>query len=480
MNRIGKAVLILAGGKGERLWPVSRKNFPKFFLKIGSWYSLLQSAVLRGQKVAGLENVYIAGNGEYRFFIKDHLTERGIKLKIENIIPEPDVKNTAAAVALGVRYFLARKLDPVIFVFPADHLIPENGSFIEALRKAAACAQDGFISVLGIKPTHPATGYGYIKINQKSKTQPQSANLGGIKNQKWKVEKFIEKPDLERAKQYAKSRNYFWNAGIFVAKASVFWEELKRYREKITAVFEEWDGRNFKKLKSLYSKLPNISFDYAVMEKTAKAVLIPYKGKWSDLGDWNSVYDVLKKDRKGNVFQADVTELDSENNLVFSTSGRKIGLIGVKNLRIIDTEDALLILTVENSQSVKKIVSRFAGNEVLINHPTANRPWGNYTVLEYKNGYKVKIIEVLPGRALSLQKHLRRSEEWTVLKGKVQVLIDNKEHILKEGDRIKIPVRTLHRLKNISRRPSKILEVARGSYIEEDDIIRVEDNYDRD
>ncbi|MCD6423195.1 MAG: mannose-1-phosphate guanylyltransferase/mannose-6-phosphate isomerase [Elusimicrobia bacterium] len=464
-----KAVLILAGGKGERLWPVSRRNVPKFFLKIGK-KSLIQDAVLRGRRISGLKNVFVVCGENHRYLIKDHLAEAGINLSLENILPEPEGKNTACAIAFGIKFLLAKKENPVVFVLPADHLIKDEKKFLSVLKQAGKLAQEDIIVTVGIKPCFPHTGYGYIKINTKCK----------MKDVKFaRVEKFIEKPDIAKAKKYFESNCYFWNAGIFIAKADVFWNELKTHRTDIEKGFEKWDGKNFRSLKDIYKNLPCISFDYAVMEKIKKAYLVEFKGEWNDLGNWNSIYNVLSKDRKGNVFRGRVFSLNSEKNLVFSTDKRIVALLGVKDLRIITTEDAILILSPEYSEYVKKIVKNLKNQDVLENHPTVIRPWGKYTVLEHRDNYKVKIIEVKPGGSLSLQKHLKRSEEWIVLKGKAEVQIGKRKHILSEDDRVKIPVNKLHRLKNKFKRSVKILEIARGTYIEEDDIIRVEDIYNR-
>jgi len=316
------------------------------------------------------------------------------------------------------------------------------------------------------------TGYGYIK----EQATDGKKGLSGVR----KVSRFVEKPDIKTAEKYVKAGGYFWNAGIFVAKALVFWNEIKKHKPTIEKGLKKWDGRTFKVLKRIYKNLPSISFDYAVMEKIKKAYLVEFKGRWDDLGNWNSIYNVLGKDKRENVFKGNVLSLDSEKNLVFSTDKRVVALLGIKNLRIITTEDAILILKPAYSEGVKEIIKKIKNREILENHPTVIRPWGKYTVFEHRDNYKVKIIEVKPGGSLSLQKHLKRSEEWIVLKGKAEVHLGRKKYILKENDRIKIPVNKLHRLVNKFRKSVRILEIARGTYIEEDDIIRVEDIYNRD
>jgi len=488
-----RKVMILVGGKGTRLWPVSRENYPKFFLRIASETSLLQSAVSRGVKLAGAKNVFIVSNAEYRFLLRDHLKEGGIDFPLENILAEPVGKNTAAAIALGLRAITARaeakNADPSIFVFPADHLIKDEAKFIAALKKAEEAAGEEYITALGIKPYRAETGYGYIKAGGKLSPKGLSAYatkadggrvIGTVPNTAGRaVEKFVEKPSAAKAEKFLKSGRYFWNAGIFVAAASVFSGEFEKNSPGIWRGFQEWDGKNFDKLGGFYKKLPSISFDYAVMEKTKKAAVVVYDGSWNDLGGWDSVYEVTKKDKKGNACRGDVISLDSENNLVYSITGKTVSLIGVKDLRIASTDDALLIMAEGRSQDVKRAVEKLKGREELVNHIKVRRPWGSFKTLERADNYKVKVIEMLPGRSLSLQKHSKRSEEWLVLTGKVEVELNGKIHKLNENGRIKIPRGAPHRLTNNCRKTAKILEIAHGSYIEEDDIVRLDDDFGR-
>ncbi|MBU4134564.1 cupin domain-containing protein, partial [bacterium] len=426
---------------------------------------------------------------------------------LENIIAEPEGKNTAAAIALGVRAIeamseagaaVAKKVrtkpsagaevrggakknnpaeNPSVFVFPADHLIKDEAKFIAALKEAETAAGEKYITALGIKPYRAETGYGYIKVKNTLSRHRQDTPFE--KGEFFKVERFIEKPDMEKAEFFLKEGNYFWNAGIFVAAASIFRAEFEKNSPALWRGFQKWDGRNFEKLDAVYKKLPSISFDYAVMEKTKKAAIVVYDGSWNDLGGWDSVYEVTKKDKNGNAFRGDVISLDSENNLVYSITGKVISLIGVKDLRIADTDDALLIMSQGQSQEVKQAVTALKGSEALVNHIKVRRPWGSFKTLERAGNYKVKVIEMLSGRSLSLQKHSRRSEEWLVLTGKVEVELNGKIHVLKENDRIKIPKGASHRLTNKCRQSAKILEIARGSYIEEDDIIRLDDDFGR-
>jgi len=538
-----RKVMILAGGKGTRLWPVSRENYPKFFLSIGSGKSLLQAAVSRGVKLAGIKNVFIVSNSEYRFLLRDHLKEGGLYFPLENIIAEPEGKNTAAAIALGMRAIevmagcgapakkgrtkssagaalsacdgavlqgAAKKNNPggnpSVFVFPADHLIKDEAKFIEALKKAETASGNGYITSLGIKPYRAETGYGYIKAGEKLRTclagrqaspflrtSPFSIKAGEkLRTSPFspfsgrEVERFVEKPSAAKAQQFLKAGSYFWNAGIFVASASVFIGEFENNAPAIWNAVRKWDGKNGRKLDAIYKKLPSISFDYAVMEKTGKAAVVVYDGDWNDLGGWDSVYEVTSKDKNGNALppqtascRKNVISLDSENNLVYSTTGKIISLIGVQDLRVASTDDALLIMGQGRSQDVKKAVEKLKGDEALVNHIRVRRPWGSFKTLERADNYKVKVIEILPGRSISLQKHSRRSEEWLVLTGQVEVTLDGKIYKLKEDDRIKIPKGASHRLTNRRRRKAKILEIARGSYIEEDDIIRLDDDFGR-
>ncbi|MEA2082308.1 MAG: sugar phosphate nucleotidyltransferase, partial [Elusimicrobiota bacterium] len=488
--------------------------------------SLLQAAVVRGVKLAGAENVFIVSNEEYRFLLRDHLKEGGMDFPLENILAEPVGKNTLAAIALGVRALEARDEkkevaatqgegiasakkgrpkaavtaegislnggrevlaqgaagadndDASIFVFPADHLIKDEAKFIAALKKAEAAAGEEYITALGIKPYRAETGYGYIKAGGKLRCNKSRKSTPGTKVETM-VEKFVEKPSEAKAEKFLKSGNYFWNAGIFVASASVFRAEFEKNSPALWRSFQKWDGKDFKKLGGFYKKLPSVSFDCAVMEKTKKAAVVVYDGRWNDLGGWDSVYEVTKKDKNGNALGGDVISLDSENNLVYSTTGKAVSLIGVKDLRIAQTDDALLIMAEGRSQEVKRVVEKLKGREELVNHIRVRRPWGSFKTLERADNYKIKVIEMLPGRSLSLQKHRRRSEEWLVLTGNVEVELNGKIHKLKENGRIKIPKGASHRLTNNCRKTAKILEIAHGSYIEEDDIIRLEDDFGR-
>jgi len=465
---MNNAVLILAGGKGERLWPVSRANWPKFFLNIKGKYSLFQEAFLRARSLAGIAGTLVVASHAHRYLLKDHLAKIGARLPLDNILAEPAAKNTAPAIVLGLKKLLAARLDPVVFIFPADHLMESGRSFAAAMRTAAKLARSGYIATLGVKPTAPKTGYGYIKADTSRKIFPHA----------WPVIRFVEKPDEPSARRYLRAGGYYWNAGIFVGKASVIWAQLARHAPQIAGAIGAWRPGNSRQLETIYAKLPSISFDYAVMEKTDRAAVVAFDAAWNDLGDWESVYEVLAESqdlRHG----CPGIDIDSKNNLVFSTGNRLVVTLGVQDLRIIDTEDALLILKPQYSQKVKAVVKQLAGSQLLQAHPTVRRPWGTYTVLEARDDYKVKIIEVLPKRAISLQKHLRRREEWTVLNGRAQVQLGKKTFSLGRGQSVKIPKGAAHRLRNDTSRPLKVLELARGKYLEEDDIVRLQDDFQR-
>ena len=462
------AVLILAGGKGERLWPVSRTNWPKFFLNIKGKYSLFQEAFLRAKSLAGIGGTLVVSNQIHRYLLKDHLAKIGVRMPPDNILAEPLAKNTAPAIALGLKKLLAAGDDPVVFIFPADHLMESGRNFAAAMRTAARLARSGYIATLGVKPTAPKTGYGYIRADTSRK----------IASGAWPVSRFVEKPDLAKAQRYLQAGGYYWNAGIFVGKASVIWSQLAQHAPQIAGPLGAWCPGNSRQLETIYAKLPSISFDYAVMEQTDRAAVVSFDAAWNDLGDWESVYEVLAESQ-GLRHGCPGIDIDSKNNLVFSTGNRLVVTLGVQDLRIIDTEDALLVLKPEYSQRVKEVVKQLGGNQLLEVHPTVRRPWGSYTVLEARDDYKVKIIEVLAHRAISLQKHLRRREEWTVLNGRGQVRLGKKTFSLGRGQSVKIPKGAAHRLRNDTSRPLKVLELARGKYLEEDDIVRLQDDFQR-
>jgi len=466
--------VILSGGSGTRLWPLSRKSYPKQLLPLtGGKYSMLQETVLR---VKSLGAPIIVANEDHRFLVAEQLQQTGTK-KFD-ILLEPVGKNTAPAIALAAFAALEKNPQAVIAVFPADHLIADQKAFHAALQVAIHAAQENQLVTFGIVPNQPETGYGYIRA---AKTNNRKKNPG------YRIQEFVEKPDLATAKRYLKNGNYYWNSGMFVFKASVFLAELEKHNPAILKscrlAFEKAKvDLDFVRIdKAAFATSPEDSIDYAVMEKTANAVMVPLDAGWSDLGSWSSVWDVMEKDNNNNVIVGDVIANDCSNSLFFAED-HLIAAIGVDDLVVIDTSDALLISRKDRVQDVKKIVDQMKASkrsEHLI-HRRVYRPWGSYEGIGEGKRYQVKRIIVKPGASLSLQMHHRRAEHWVVVVGTAQVQRGQEQILLGENESIYIPLGEKHRLSNPGKLPLELIEVQSGKYLGEDDIVRFEDHYGRE
>lgn len=457
--------IILAGGVGTRLWPLSRESYPKQFLKLNKDNSLLQQTIDNISGFIPAEDIIIVTNRQYLFHVKSDL--KNSTLGIENIILEPRVRNTAPAIAFGAKYCLEKlKCNPeeVVFAFPSDHVIKPKEKFLEYLKKAASVAKSGLIVTFSIRPIKPETGYGYIKIGKK---------IGEC----FEVEKFIEKPDYEQACKYLKEGDYFWNAGIFSFRIDTILEEIKRYSPEI---YKNLDG-DFEEVQEKFENMPNISIDYAVMEKSDKVVTVPMDIYWNDVGCWDFLYEALEKDNQGNAKVGDIIDIDTKDCLILADK-RLVTTIGLKDLLIIETADAVLIANRGETQKVKDLVNilKKKGRKEFGEHTTSYRPWGNYTVLEEGKRYKIKKITVYPGERLSLQMHHHRSEHWIVVRGTARIRIGDEERFIHENESTYVPKSTLHRLENPGKIPLELIEVQNGEYVEEDDIIRFDDQYGRD
>jgi len=404
------------------------------------------------------DEVYIVANEKYRFRVLDQLSEMDIDLPDENILIEPDSKNTLPAIYYAVKTIMERDGDPKIAVLPSDHLIEANENYRRAFEEAEKLAKDWLV-VFGVEPTKPHAGYGYIK--------PGKPLDGG-----YEVERFVEKPDLERAREYL-SEGYLWNSGMFLFRASIFTEECNKYQPEVVRAFKEG-------LEDAYKKLPKISVDYGVMEKTDKAAVVPLKTFWSDVGSFDSVYEIFDKDENGNAVKGECISLDARNNIIFGE--RLTAAVGVEDLVIIDTRDAVLVCKREEAQKVKDLVEilKERGDKRAFIHRTSYRPWGSFTVLEEGDFYKIKRLTVLPGKRLSLQKHYHRSEHWVVVKGTARVTIDDREFLLRNGESTFILAGKKHRLENPGLLPLEVIEVQIGEYLEDDDIERFDDDFGRD
>ena len=460
--------IILAGGSGSRLWPLSRELYPKQLLKLNTEKSLLEDTYLRLQGIMDTENIISITNKKHFSDVKSQLDSIA---KNPVLLSEPVSKNTAPAVSICVKYILDTACDDLILVLPSDHLIKDNGLFKETVETGVKYANEGSIVTFGVKPSAPQTGYGYIKAGK------------DIKKEAYIAAEFKEKPDEKKAKKYFKSGKYFWNSGIFLFRASVYMEALRKYAPDIYSVLNEF---NFKKDKDInidfmkFDKMPSISIDYAVMEHASNIVIVPMKSDWSDLGCWESIYDTSKKNKDGNVNIGNVISKDCENSMLYS-SDRLIAGVGLNNVLLVETADAILVCDKNKTQEVKEIYEKLKemNNEVHRIHTTVYRPWGYYTVLNQGEGYLTKMICVSPRGQLSLQSHNFRSEHWIVLKGSARVTLDNKTFILKPGSSIDIPVKIKHSLANPYDTELKIIEVQKGEKLIEEDIIRYKDIYGR-
>ncbi|GBE31843.1 alginate biosynthesis protein AlgA [bacterium BMS3Bbin05] len=473
--------LILAGGSGTRLWPLSRKNYPKQFLILNDTASLLQQTARRLLNVVSPDDLIVMTNEQYRFYVgsdlKDMAGASGDQHGFHMVL-EPAGRNTAPAIALGIKYCLEKlgcSGDEIVFVSPSDHVIRPDDRFAEYLRLAESEAEKGFIVTFGIRPERPETGYGYIMAGEGHEISAgQLPDRPG--REYFRVEKFVEKPDHETAVRYLDEGNYYWNSGMFAFSISTMVEELEKHAPAIS----EFLGMSYEEMIAGFEKMPAVSIDYAVMEKSDRVVTAPLDIYWNDIGSWDSIYDVMDKDDKGNVTKGDVLTTGTEGSLILGNK-RLIAAIGMEDCLIVETDDAILISKKGEAQKVRDIVRELNRTErkEAIEHVTTYRPWGSYTVLEEGPRYKIKRIVVNTGERLSLQMHCHRSEHWVVVSGTARVTIGEKEIFIHENESAYVPKSTLHRLENPGKVPLEIIEVQNGEYVGEDDIERFDDRYGR-
>lgn len=462
--------VILAGGSGTRLWPLSRDNYPKQFLKLNGGKSLIQQTAERLLRLLSEEDIIVMTNDNYKFHVRADLDSISPALN-KHIILEPEKRNTAPAIALAVKYcmeILNCGRDEVIFISPSDHIINPQERFVEAFLKAEQIAKQGYIVTFGIKPVRPETGYGYIKVRS------QESEVGS--QDFYKIDNFVEKPDSETAKKYIEEGNYFWNSGMFAFSIGTIIEEFNQFSPDISNNL----NLSFKEMNANFKEMPNISIDYAIMERSDKVVTMPLDIYWNDIGSWDSLLEMFRQDSKGNVKMGDVIEVNTSNSMIIGDR-RLIAAVGIDNLLVAETDDAILIAKRGESQNVKDIVEllKLKNRLEAVEHKTVYRPWGQYTILEEGLRYKIKRIVVKPGERLSLQMHHHRSEHWVVVKGTAKVLIDDKEIFIHENESAYVPKSTAHRLENPGRLPLEIIEVQNGEYLGEDDIKRFDDIYGR-
>ncbi|MEP3524260.1 MAG: mannose-1-phosphate guanylyltransferase/mannose-6-phosphate isomerase [Hyphomicrobiales bacterium] len=466
--------VILCGGSGTRLWPLSRRTAPKQFMSLGEEPSLFQQALKRLDDNDIYGPPVILTNSDYRFQVAEQAHQIGVKLC--GILLEPTARNTAPAIAAAAKYIQTLNQADLIHVLPSDHLIVDDEAFRSAIETAAKTAMNDYLVTFGIKPSEPATGYGYIKAGE-------TLNSGAHR-----VAKFIEKPPIEKAKIMLSEGGHSWNSGMFLFKTDVFLRELQAFEPNIikavsTAVDEAVIDLDFVRLDPVsFDKSPNISIDYALFERTQKAAVIPAAIQWSDIGSWKSLWENRPADENGNVVSGSATFSESKNNMIV-TESQHVALNGVSDLTVVATNDALLISTMERSEQVKDIVSLLKEDPdtriLTEEHKTIYRPWGGYTSILNGERYQVKRLFVAPGKKLSLQKHKYRSEHWVVVSGTAEVTLDEKLIILVENESVYIPLGAVHRLANNEEKLLEVIEVQSGSYLGEDDIIRIEDDFGR-
>ncbi|VVC82107.1 mannose-1-phosphate guanylyltransferase/mannose-6-phosphate isomerase [Sideroxydans sp. CL21] len=461
--------IILAGGSGSRLWPLSRQNLPKQFLALDGEFSLLKTTINRLMPTIGEKNVLIVtqealAKGEAYHALLPYQS-----------LYEPIGRNTAPAIAIAAAYLMAEGKDPVMVVLPADHVIKDEAGFRKHLDTAIQAAQSGKLVTFGIQPTRPDTGFGYIKAHQVDDAQVHQ------------VERFTEKPNLTTAQAFLKEGGYYWNSGMFVWRASVILAEIQRYLPAVYQIVqailaETHAGTSFQKsLEKHFAAMPSISIDYGVLEKSDKVSLIPCDIGWNDVGSWQAVHEISNKDENGNALQGNVIAVDCKNSLIRAEK-RLVAAIGVEDLCVIETADAVLISKSDQTQRVREVVDALQekGATEHVYHTKVNRPWGSYTVLEEDpQGFKLKRIEVAPGARLSLQSHRQRSEHWVVVSGTATVTNGEEVITVYKNQSTYIPIGTKHRLENLGKEPLHIVEIQVGDYLGEDDIQRYEDNYGR-
>ena len=465
--------VILSGGSGSRLWPLSRQNQPKQFLTLVGVRSLFQETLRRAAGLPDAQAPVTVCAEDHRFMVGEQLHEIG--LQSGGILLEPIARNTAPAIAIAALHLAARDPDALMLVLPADHLIEDEAAFRAAVTRALALAEKGWLVTFGIEPDAPETGYGYI------------ARGDALDDAGYRVARFVEKPDLATAQAYVASGDYAWNSGMFLFSAQRFLEELATHAPAMLAAAKAAYASakldlDFVRLdRDAFAASPNDSIDYAVMEKTDRAAVVPVSCGWSDIGSWSSLWAATTRDSEGNRHEGDVISIDTRNSLVRASERRMIATIGVDDLVVVDTPDATLISRKDRVQDVKAIVDRLkaAGRQEHLFHRKVYRPWGNYDSIDFGERFQVKRIVVKPGAALSLQKHHKRAEHWIVVSGVAEVTCDDRVFDLHENESTYIPLGSVHRLRNNGTEPVELIEVQSGSYLGEDDIVRLEDVYGR-
>ena len=465
--------VILSGGIGSRLWPLSREHYPKQLLALVGNNTLLQNTITRLIGLTDQAKPVIVCNEKHRFLVAEQLND--IEIKPDNIILEPEGRNTAPAVAVAAFAALARDEDAILLVLPADHLIADTAAFCKAIETGIELAEANHLVTFGIVPNNPETGYGYINASE-----PVEDTVA------LSVANFVEKPDLETAQRYLDSGEYYWNSGMFLFKAAKYLQELEKFAPEILgtcrlAIDNALEDKNFLRLDSgAFKACSSDSIDYAVMEHTESAVVIPLDAGWNDVGAWSSLWEISEQDDAGNVVLGDVLT-ENVTNSYLRAEHRLLAAVGIENLTVIETADAVLVAHKDKVQDVKQIVSQLKAthrSEIEL-HRKVYRPWGYYETIDIEERFQVKRITVNPGSSLSLQLHYHRSEHWVIVRGTAKITKNDEVFVLTENQSTYIPIGTKHRLENQGRIPLEIIEVQSGSYLGEDDIVRFEDDYGR-
>ncbi len=504
-------IVIMAGGSGTRFWPLSREAMPKQLLRFDGEETLIQQTIARVRPLIPSDHIHIVTNKSQAEQIRYQVPE----LNKNNFIIEPAAKNTAAAIGLAAVYLNYFNADSVMGILPADHVVKNKEQFLDTMKCAFNVAREGYLVTIGIKPVRPETGYGYIQAGEPLSTPPlnplpqgEGRYEGTIANPPpltgggagegerrtssgetrgiFYVDRFAEKPDIDTAKKYVADGHYFWNSGMFVWKTSVVIDEIERHMpllgeglNEIRSAIGSSDEASV--ISKVFAGLEPVSIDYGIMEKSDKVVVIPADLGWSDVGSWTALDDITAKDARGNVIAGNVVDVESRDSIIYA-SNRLVATAGLNDMVVVDTEDATLVCHKDRAQDVKKIVEELKrrGAEEHLIHRTVIRPWGSYTLLEKGDRYKIKRIVVNPGARLSFQMHYHRSEHWVVVSGSAKVRRGEEEFFVNPNESTYIPMETKHRLENPGRIPLQIIEVQNGEYLEEDDIVRFQDEYGRE